>query len=272
MTICIGALNLNGSSVVVASDSMITNNYLSIEFEHPITKMTRLSDTCIALTAGDALAHTELFNDVRRNIDQLRHPTTENIKETVKSSYQLMRQKTIAELYLMPGGFGDIHEFYQNNRHMNHDIVMGIQGQMDSYDYGLEILLAGVSNGKASIYGILNPGTSHCFDSIGFYAIGSGLPHALNSLIARECYQGNTLEESLLNVYESKIMAEKAPGVGSNVTNICIIEKDGITMLTKENIADLKESMIKRDKREDSWKEDVSKIIEESKNGNKKQE
>jgi len=71
MTICIGAINSMGSSVVVASDSMITNDYLSIEFEHPIMKMTLLSDSCIALTAGDALAHTELFNDAYSNIDHL---------------------------------------------------------------------------------------------------------------------------------------------------------------------------------------------------------
>ncbi|MEE9355563.1 MAG: hypothetical protein V3U75_08235 [Methylococcaceae bacterium] len=62
MTICIAGICENGLSLILASDAMLTNEGLSIEFEHPTKKMTCLSDCCIALTAGDALAYTEVFN------------------------------------------------------------------------------------------------------------------------------------------------------------------------------------------------------------------
>ncbi|MGH7900742.1 MAG: hypothetical protein ACRENZ_03295 [Thermodesulfobacteriota bacterium] len=266
MTICIGAINSGGSCVILASDSMITNSYLSIEFEHHTNKMTKLSDTCIALTAGDALAHTELFKDVQRNIYQLKNPSFEDIKEKVKDCYQSIRQRVIKERYLKPRGFDSLQEFYEHHRHIYGDIVMGIQGQIDSYDYELEILLAGVSNGEAHLYGIVNPGTSHCFDSIGFYAIGSGLPHALNSLIARGCHEDNSLEECLLNTLEAKIMAEKAPGVGSKVTNICMIDDSGITNLSEPQISRLRELIWKRFKGEDGWEQEITELIKEGEN------
>ena len=43
MTICIAAICEQGSALVLGTDSMITNEGLSIEFEHPGKKMTPLS-------------------------------------------------------------------------------------------------------------------------------------------------------------------------------------------------------------------------------------
>lgn len=71
MTICIALICNNGSNAVLVTDSMITNVGLSIEFEHPTKKMTTLSQCCAALTAGDALADTELFNMVHQEIHNL---------------------------------------------------------------------------------------------------------------------------------------------------------------------------------------------------------
>ncbi len=92
MTICISVICDNSSKLIVASDNMLTNEVLSIQFEHPTKKMTELSDKCIALTAGDALAHTELFNSVQCEIDRLKEPSIVEIVETVKECYQGIRK------------------------------------------------------------------------------------------------------------------------------------------------------------------------------------
>ena len=97
MTICIAGICEKSSSIILASDSMITNPGLSIEFEHPTKKMTFLSESCIALTAGDALAHTELFNIALYEICQLREPSINKIVEKIKECYQNIRHKEIAE-------------------------------------------------------------------------------------------------------------------------------------------------------------------------------
>ena len=95
MTICLAAICDNGSRLVVASDSMITNPALSIEFEHLTKKMTELSDRCVALTAGDALAHTELFNSVQDEIEKLKSPTLKNIISKIKECYQEIRKRDL---------------------------------------------------------------------------------------------------------------------------------------------------------------------------------
>jgi hypothetical protein len=74
LTICIASVCNNGSALVLAADRAVTSPSLSIEFEHPGKKMTCLSDSCVALTAGDALAHTELFDMVKGEIAALRAP------------------------------------------------------------------------------------------------------------------------------------------------------------------------------------------------------
>ncbi len=53
----------------------------------------------------------------------------------------------------------------------------------------------------------------------------------MNTLVARGCNQETPLEDALLIVYEAKKMAEKAPGVGFTITDMCIIDADDIYIL-----------------------------------------
>jgi len=263
MTICIAAICEKGSSVVLATDSMLTNEALSIEFEHPTKKMTRLSDSCIALTAGDALAHTELFDIVREEIIKLKAPSAPEIVGKIKECYQRIRKREIKEKILNPRGFSDFEDFYKAQQVLNPDIVMTIQNQIDNYDYGLEILVAGRSGNTAHIYGISDPGTSKCFDAIGFHAIGSGQPHAINTLIARGCHQDTSLQEALLIVYEAKKIAEKAPGVGANITDICIMTPKGIIEFPRNKIDQLHEIYERWLRRESNWASDLGALLKE---------
>ncbi|MCK4554727.1 hypothetical protein KAU19_07285 [Candidatus Parcubacteria bacterium] len=262
MTICLAAICNKGLNLVVASDSMITNRSLSIEFEHPTKKMTELSDKCIALTSGDALAHTELFDSVQVEIEKLKSPTLKNIILKIKKCYQEMREEKIIEYYLIPRGFDNFAKFYQSQRILNPEISQRIQFQIEEYNYGLEILIAGIEDEQAHIYEIFDPGTSKCFDSIGFHAIGSGVPHALNSLIARGCNQNTNLEECLIEIFEAKRMAEKAPGVGATLTNICILcPKKGITGFPKEEYGKLEQIYKKWLKGDSNWNTEMNSLL-----------
>jgi len=263
MTICIAAICEKGSSLVLATDSMITNEGLSIQFEHPTKKMTSLSDSCIALTAGDALAHTELFNMVQGEITKLKAPLILEIVSKIKECYQRIRKSEIMGKILIPRGFNNFEDFYKAQRVLIPDIALTIQNQIDRYEYGLEILVAGISEEVAHIYGISDPGTSKCFDAIGFHAIGSGLPHAINTLIARGCHQSSDLKEALLIVYEAKKMAEKAPGVGANITDICIMKPQGITEFPRDKLGQLNKIYEKWVRREPNWASDLDALLKE---------
>ena len=264
MTICLGAICDNGSKLVIASDSMITNPALSIEFEHPTKKMTELSNSCVALTAGDALAHTELFNSVQIEIEKLKSPTLKSIISKIKECYQEIRKREITEKYLIPRGFDSFPDFYQAQRMLNPEITQRIQFQIEEYDYGLEILIAGIEKGEAHIYEIFDPGTSKCFDSIGFHAIGSGVPHALNSLIARGCNQGTCPEECLITIFEAKKMAEKAPGVGCTLTNICFLcPKKGIVEFPQDKYDKLEQIFEGWVKDDNNWNSEATSLLKD---------
>lgn len=263
MTICIAAICKQSSSLILTTDSMLTNKALSIQFEHPMKKMTHLAESCIALTAGDALAHTELFNMVQGEITRLKAPSVIEVISKIKECYQHIRKSEIKEKILNPRGFNDFEDFYQAQRVLVPDITLMIQSEIDRYDYGLEILIAGISEGFAHIYGISDPGTSKCFDALGFHAIGSGLPHAINTLIARGCHQGISLQEALLIVYEAKKIAETAPGVGANITDICIMDSHGITEFPRDKIGQLHKIHEKWVRRETNWGDDLAALLKE---------
>ena len=243
--------------MILATDAMLTNEGLSIQFEQPAKKMTRLSETCVALTAGDALAYTEVFSAVEAEIAKLKAPSVLDVVRKVKQCYQEIRRREIEERLLKPRGFGGFKDFYEAQRALVPDIALAIQSDIERYDYGLQILIGGISGDQAHIYGISDPGSSKCFDAVGFHAIGSGLPHALNTLIAREWHHALPLPEGLLIVYEAKKMAEKAPGVGARITDICIVASRGIRQIPRDKIAGLHEIYEKWVRREGDWQPEL---------------
>jgi 20S proteasome alpha/beta subunit len=257
MTICVAAVCENGSTLVLAADRAVTSS-ISIEFEHPGKKMIRLSDSCITLTAGDALAHTELFDMVNEEITKHRAPSVNEVVSKIKECYQKRRKQEVIENFLIPRGFSNFGDFYQAQKHMLPDLALTIQTQIERYTYGLQILVAGMKGETAHIYEINDPGTSRCFDSMGYHAIGSGLPHAMYTLISRNCNQNMPLEEVLLIIYEAKKMAERAPGVGSNTTDICIMNSRNIYLSQNGHIKEIESIYNKWIKEDLTWKDDMN--------------
>ena len=265
MTICIAAVCGRGSVLVMAADRMLTSSALSIQFEHASRKFTPLSDSCVALTAGDALAHTELFDAVRDEIAKIKAPSVPQVVETIKECYQSIRRKEIEERILRPKGINSLAEYLQVQRSLVTEIAFNFQSQIDNYDYGLEVLVGGANGDVARIFGISNPGTSECYDAIGFHSIGSGLPHALNTLIARGCHRDISLAQCLLTVYEAKKMAEKAPGVGATITDICVVDSTGIYEFPQNGLDQLRESHERWIKQESEWDNSVNALLAKKK-------
>lgn len=111
-------------------------------------------------------------------------------------------------------------------------------GSVESFDYGLEILVAGLSGFRAHIHHVSDPGVAQCFDAINFHAVGSGAPLALNALIASGCHQGLSMPDALMHVFNAKTISQKAPGVGLS-TDLAVILEAGILSIPRESIAAL---------------------------------
>lgn len=223
MTVCIGVLCQEHEGVILVADRMVTSG-LAIEFEHPSkNKMTQLSENCVALTSGNALVYTELFSSVRQETANLRVTSVESLVEAIKESYQALRRKKIVERVLMPRGFSGFKEFYQAmGAGLSESAIYPVLSEIDRFGYGLDILVGGISPNGAHLYCIDDPGTSQCFDSIGFHAIGSGTNLALSSLIASGCNQDMPCVEAIIVALTAKMTAENAPGVGRK-TDISLI-------------------------------------------------
>ena len=95
MTICIGAICEN-KYVVMATDRMITVRMPNIEYEQSgITKAVEITPTCLAATAGSALAFTPVLRDAINEISSQSIKDTSSIAETVRKYYVIHRNKKV---------------------------------------------------------------------------------------------------------------------------------------------------------------------------------
>ena len=93
MTICIAAIGGGGTHVVVASDRMVTANPPPIEFEHNSPKITEVSQHCVVMTAGDALAHVELCNEAINMAQAIRVLSIRQISAEIQQVYTDQRKE-----------------------------------------------------------------------------------------------------------------------------------------------------------------------------------
>ena len=232
MTVCLGALcvgadGTDASAVVVASDRMVTMGGIT-EFEHEVPKVTQIGDRIVALAAGDALRGAQLINELRRDVHHGAQQL-QNVAATAAALYAALRRQQIESEILSPRGI-TMQQFYQGlQQAMLPQLVINIDNLIGTFNYNLEVLIAGADDSGAHLYAITNPGGSYNdFQPIGYAAIGSGALHAVQSLIGMRQTPLRSLHETVFNVYASKRRAEAAPGVGRE-TDVVIIQANAIT-------------------------------------------
>ncbi len=161
------------------------------------------------------------------------------IVEKVKEGYQAARRKKIEEVYFNPRGL-TLERYLAEGRSLIPEVAMMLDEHLATYDYEVEVLVAGVDSDGAHIYGIYNPGTAECFDALGHHAIGSGETHAAFTLIDGAHTHSASLQETMWAVYEAKKLAERAPGVGQ-AEDFAIIEQGAILYFGSDTVARLAE-------------------------------
>jgi len=244
VTVCIAALCEDGKKVVACSDRMVTATYPPIEFEHGTPKMDQIAPTCIVLSSGDALAHSEVCRLATEQLGGLVRPTVKLMAESVKESYAKQRQKRIEERFLAPRGW-TLSGFYGGTVNIPADLKMVIDSQIHSFDYGLNLIILGTDPGQAHIYGLRHPGEVDCYDALGYHSIGIGAMHAMSSLIGNNFVPSLDTKWATYYVYEAKRNAETAPGVGM-ATDLSIIDASERKNLTEDDIDALRNIYEKR--------------------------
>ena len=239
MTICVAAIAAGNSAVVVASDRMVSAQFLSLEFDHPGSKIEQLSRSCVGLSSGDALPAGELFNSAYAVATQLQNPQIGQIAESIKDSYCSLRQKRIEEQIFKPRGI-TLEAFYQQGfiRQFPPEVSMQLDDMVQRTEFGVTLLITGVDGNGAHIFAIFDPGISTSYDRIGYHAIGSGMSHAILSLVSANQHQGRSINETVFNVFRAKRQAESAPGVGQAI-EMRVVTLAGVRAVTEEQLAGL---------------------------------
>jgi hypothetical protein len=109
------------------------------------------------------------------------------------------------------------------------------------WNLGVDIVIAGIDQSGCHIYYVGNPGTSVCFDKIGYNAIGTGATHVAIKLALELQHPHSSLADTLLSVYGAKKASEVAPGVGQE-TEIKVISPDGVWPVPTELMEILKKT------------------------------
>ena len=245
MTVCLGALcaDADGNAaraIVVVSDRMVTLGNIT-EFEHEVPKIQVITDNLVALTAGDALRGFRLIKEVMTALPKDVIDVEQIVSSTAKRYSELRKRQIESDVFQKRNM--NINDFYRSG--IQHQMVSALAGAIDKYvdeyDFGLELMMAGIDDSGAHLYSIENPGDVYSEHlPIGYHAIGSGTLHALQSMIGFGHTAARGLHETIFAVYASKRRAEFAPGVGRD-TDMMVISKDGVTKIEGDVLAQLEQ-------------------------------
>jgi hypothetical protein len=225
--VCVGAICEEGNIVLIATDRMWTNPYLSIQYEYPEPKIEELSSCCAAAIAGSVVLPTEACERVKEKIEHDGINIISQIAYTFKEEYSVERRKRIDDDIFKPRGF-TMRSFYQEGlqRALNDTLVRLLDSEVEDYtSFDLEVLVGGVDN-KGHLYVIFPPGRVEPFERIGYVSIGSGMVHAQYTFILEGYTPQSSLERALYLIFKAKKISERAPGVGQS-TDIKLITKNG---------------------------------------------
>lgn len=267
MTICIVGIcsskNGTAANAIAIADRMVTAG--DTEFEQAaFSKVTKLTGNCVAVTAGSALVPTELFQLTRAKFSGMPAPLIVDVVQELKRNYVKMRTVRAEEQYFRPLGLS-VPYFVEKQKSLDSTLVLRLGRQLEEATLGgragLRLLIAGIDTTGGHIHCIVDPGTSECFDSIGYCSIGSGERHADSALIVNDYNISLQLNKALYLLYEAKKRAELAPGVGRIYTDVSIVSNRGIQNLTSEQIVELQKVFDKHDVVEQNCREEMEELI-----------
>ena len=225
MTICLALACDDRKSIVAVADRMVSVGSLSLQFEQGTRKIERLGESFAVLTAGDALGHTDLLRQAAAEIAGMAEPGVKEVATVVEGCFVEHRQILAEKLVLHPIRLS-YNGFVTQQQSLPPDMVVGLWREYQRVELELELLVVGVDSSGARLYHVGDPGIAVCFDSIGYAAIGSGLPHAQGFLAEADYSPGISLNRAVWLAYVAKRRSERAPGVGSRFTDILVIKPD----------------------------------------------
>jgi hypothetical protein len=227
VTVCVAALCDDNTTIIGASDRMLTSGTGDIEFEPPQTKIVNLTSSIAIMIAGDAILQTEIMLNVSADVnkriqDNPKQWWTVQEVASLYSHYYSQAQVQRSEKAILAPLSLDRDSFINRQQVMAPSLVTQLAEQLINFEISrVETIFTGVDPTGAHIY-VADNGHISCLDSIGFAAIGVGRGHANSQFMFAAHTRFRPGPETLLLAFSAKKRAEVAPGVGRD-TDMFII-------------------------------------------------
>jgi 20S proteasome alpha/beta subunit len=221
----------SGTCIIMVSDRMMTAG--DVEYEPRQYKLASLTDNIQVLIAGDLSVHAQAVRETKKQIGALPSASVHNAATIYGQAIQAVRRKLAEDTYLAPLGL-NTDTFLAQAREMPVHLAEKLTMQLQEYD-GPDVAALVVSPEieHSRIYVIDHRGSTHCFDDVGFAAVGSGAWHARSKLMQLGYVKFLPFVRAFGYIYAAKKAAEVAPGVGRK-TDVHIVLQNSTIHLEEE--------------------------------------
>jgi len=223
MTVCIAAIA--GKAVIGASDRLVTAG--DVQFQPKTPKIKALTNSIVAMTAGDAWLQSEILTEVVAEVqasvtaDPHKWLPVRSIADLYCDRWAEVKRHRAEHAVLKPLGL-TTEQFLQEQAQMDDKAVEELQHAL--IGFGLPetaCLVTGIDSTGPHIFAIYD-GVPMQTDSVGFAAIGIGGRHAESQLMVAQYAPDLPVSAAMTLVHLAKSRAEVAPGVGPDTDMFAI--------------------------------------------------
>jgi len=220
MTVCIAGIADEGKAIITIADRKVA--LPTISADDAMEKIDPIHHNWGAMVAGMDITHAipiwdrirELLGYEQRSGKRAEEQTLSMITGTCTKAFQEHRRQILSDIYLSSYGI-DMQTFLTDGRRLFGATVFAqMCNQISTHEMQCEFLVAGFDEkGAPHIFTVDDPGVARVYDSVSFWAIGSGQQLALSSLMFGG-YLGVDWDLDIYDLCAAKFMAEKEPHVG----------------------------------------------------------
>lgn len=247
MTVCIAVIA--GKAVIGASDRLVTAG--DVQFQPKTSKIKALTNSIVAMTAGDAWLQSEIMDGVTADVraavsaDPREWLSVRSIADRYCDHWAEIKRHRAEHAILKPLGL-TTKEFLEEQSQMDEKSVQDISNGLIEFALpGTACLVAGIDATGPHIFAIYD-GVPMQTDSVGFAAIGIGGRHAESQLMLAQYAPDVAPSAAMMLVHLAKSRAEVAPGVGPDTDMFVVGPELGTYGAVPENVmAYLREQVTK---------------------------
>lgn len=237
-----------GSGIIAASDRMLSDGGLGIEYESSRWKALMLGTNHMVFVAGELTFNSLALSRLVEGFDIEAKSTTRDIAEAYGNIVSQCAFERAAKRIVEPLGIAAdrwrSNDLRWQEIGLPEGVLTQVLDQLQSERVDCEAMIIGCDDRAAHIFRVDNRGIVTLHDDIGFVSIGSGGIHASGYYMQAPYSHMIGYHQALILTYFGKKRAEVAPGVG-RLTNMFLITGDGASEVSQIELEALSKAFVR---------------------------